>query len=313
MLYFHLDQSSAKPDGQPKPVNHDIWDVPVHDSFPRSVRAWVDALKQVDHSYRVDDKVYYWLPPPRLFVSPTDPQRRWCFCANWLRLCEPWLHVVSDRSLRDRFGDYHQQGWRAFLGLDDDSATNIFMYSGQHKVDVLEYFGEVFEISPADPTSRVSFFGMDIPDVDSPLLKKIYWEISELSFRVDLWELDQCLVSSTGASDAEVEQYEINQLHLICQVFRAVGDIRLAMFPLAEFGLNHTIPQDRAQCLEALRAVLVRWPGCPQSLKVPLNVYDIPFPLSQLHHLERDLAEFYVKMAYQKFSRPASIPFHIPL
>lgn len=67
---------------------------------------------------------------------------------------------------------------------------------------------------------------------------------------------------------------------------------------------------DHVECLESLRLLLLRWPGCPDALKT--QEFRPATPVDDGLKLERAVVKFYCECAFQQFGRAAALPRVVP-
>lgn len=131
-------------------------------------------------------------------------------------------------------------------------------------------------------------------------LRQVAWEVTELAFRAELYELDRRLVG--GANEEAMRARDA----LIEQVFPSAHHWMTPTLPPPIRSLSATRIQERVACLEALRQLLIRWPEAPHTLREVSLTSDVPEGVAT--QTEVDLATFYCRCALKEFGRPPVIP-----
>lgn len=138
-------------------------------------------------------------------------------------------------------------------------------------------------------------------------IRWITWELHEVAFRHELGELDKYL-SPVSAKDVEA----LHQRRALTVAMFA-GDLVADedSLPVGTAGLGCTDPVRRAPYLEALRCLLVRWPGVPPDLVTSLPFTALTSPI-RFTEIEGKLTCFYCQSFYECCGRPPILPRCIP-
>ena len=274
--------------------------------MPPPIPSWSEALAAVDRSMpqRPADQLWgYWIPEPALLLGSKDEARQIRYVTNWIRARPIWLyllHVPGSRAC-----NVGTQFWRSFLnGIPDN--TSATTRTGKRILEIKNVFGGVFSDDRFDPETNASVYwhGSQFERVPEGLVPTVIWEVFELGFRYELLALDRYVRPSASRSHLE----EAHREDLLGMVFpgrwlRAVDSLPSAHSP----GLFAALPQRRASALNALRAVLMRWPGCPSTIAsaADLRLND---RTESILELERKLAVFYVDTFFFYSGRAPIIP-----
>ncbi|KAI1797039.1 hypothetical protein LXA43DRAFT_1147725 [Ganoderma leucocontextum] len=222
---------------------------------------------------------------------------------NWVRARPIWLyllHVPQSRACR-----VPPQFWRSFLnGIPEDPTSTT--RNGKRLIEIKNVFGGVFRVEDFDPATdaAVTWHGSTFQSVPETLAPAVIWEMFELGFRYELLALDRFLRPPECASRPE----EARRENLLGKIFP--GDWLRAVDALPSpdsGGLFAPLPHCRIHALNALRAVLTRWPGCPSSIarSSPLQLND---GVETIIGVERELAGFYVHMFFMTLGRAPLVP-----
>ncbi|RPD58900.1 hypothetical protein L226DRAFT_572475 [Lentinus tigrinus ALCF2SS1-7] len=278
-----------------------------HAWMPCPLPCWCRALAQVDRSAvaRRPELVWpYWIPEPALILGPQDAVRARRYVMNWVRARPIWLWLL-------RRGDQAAvtvttQMWRSYLnGVPEPSLATK---SGRRAMEIKQIFGAVLaqeEVEPHD-AGGVQWHQYHLSDVPEDLCPIIIWEVHELAFRYELLALDRaCRPARTPAEDLRRED-------LLARVFpsQALWSV-ISLPPPDSVGLFARVPHRRIAALNALREVLIGWPGCPDALlqETPLTGTDTA---DRIEVVESRIARFYVNSFFHHAGRAPIVPHMLP-
>ena len=167
------------------------------------------------------------------------------------------------------------------------------------------------ELAQVDATPAHSSFARTARAAPDPcdhappgwVLQQIAWEVTELAFRVEMYELDRRFVP--GDEEADVKARHA----LLDQIFPGSKHWLTPEFPPSAPGLGAKSLCDRVACLDALRQLLARWPGFPEALRDKPLVDDTAAATAA----ETELAVFYCRSALQQLGRAPVVPREFPV
>ena len=278
--------------------------------MPNPIPSWGESLSMVNRSMSAPASCEiwgYWFPEPALLVGPKDEARQLRYLTNWVRLRPVWLYLL--RVPDSQPTRVSAQLWRDFLnGIHEVSSSTT--RAGKRMAEIKRILGDVFNDGQFDleTLGPVYWHGSRIDNVGGDLAPAILWELFELSFRYELLALDRYLRPSESRSRPE----EARREDLLAKVFpghwlRAVNSLPSVDSP----GLFAELPQRRVSALNALRDVLLRWPGCPSTITsaAPLQNND---STDTIVCMERELSWFYVNTFFSYSARAPLIPHLYP-
>ncbi|GJF00685.1 hypothetical protein PsYK624_169830 [Phanerochaete sordida] len=135
------------------------------------------------------------------------------------------------------------------------------------------------------------------------VVQEIAWELAEVTFRVEVCELDARMVPRRG-------QRALRLRHELLDAVFVGGHWSKPDLPPPLKGLWAEAFSDRVECLESLRLLLLRWPSCPDVLKT--QKFQPAMPVDDGLKLERAVVKLYCECAYQQFGRAAALPRIVP-
>lgn len=134
-------------------------------------------------------------------------------------------------------------------------------------------------------------------------IREIAWELSELAFRVELYELDRFMCP---ASRGELDVPENDRRKLLERVFPDCHFVLPLTPPRHHQGLFAPDVRDRAWSLEGLRRLIIRWPSHPRAFdKI---VFTPTSPDDELLAFEREAAALYCQQFYEWLGRAPVVP-----
>ncbi|KAK1234577.1 hypothetical protein PQX77_002219 [Marasmius sp. AFHP31] len=275
--------------------------------LPSVVPAWSDALHSLAHHDLTippppGHNRGYWLPPPRLFVSPADNKTKALLICNWLKVRRVTIYRVS---IEAPCLSYKQ--WRSYMNISGSNDSQVSQTSTGKRHEsmqaLLNDFLRSHHLSLRYNELRgvsASWKDNEITDTVLPprrVVQEILWELFELGFRQELLALDSQLDQSS------METWERQNILDSCWTGR--GDVVDGHEGLGSATLAVRIP-----CLRALHRVMSTWKGTK-----PPEVLE-PFPCDEGSHnflakcgkIERAVAMFYMLLFLSVFGREASVP-----
>ena len=314
------------------PRGRDRVEEKIHSLLPRRVTVWQMALEQVDFSRPApgdQGRMGLWLPEAEFVVGPAQPWRLYAYLGNWIRArCAFWRLL----SKMQRFEPPRASSWRIFIGRlpenpDEENEARTAVERKQRSVhqrakrqqereDACGYFAALLkqEVRPREPLleevtwrgcklTQADIAGGELPPAIRRAVREMAWELSETAFRVELYELDRHLVPAAREC---YQDYEWQRRRLVTAVFPDHHFAIPALPASSRGGLSATDLRGRAECLEGLRRVLVRWPRAPRMfsrVRIDCNT-----PRDDLRAFEWEAASFYCQQFYESFGRPAVVP-----
>ena len=286
-----------------------------HELLPPRIDAWTLALSSVDRSRPAPDTKNiwkYWVPEPAMLITSTKEDRRERYVRNWLRARDPWYWLISRAG---HFCPPTLQGWRDYLNFNVKTVHDLGKNGQQaeQKRQVFRYFYAAFgESNILNSDGDVHWRGRKIDTLDVKTIQEITWEVHEVGFRVELRELDRELVpvalslSHTARQDAETHRERM--LNRVFLGRPLVSDT----LPTANVGLADHDIRARAESLDALRQVLVRWPGAPKVV-LDCQVLTSLSPPETLQLAEVEMCRFYCQMFWETAGRAPIVPRRFPM
>ncbi|TFK59653.1 hypothetical protein BDN72DRAFT_725271, partial [Pluteus cervinus] len=148
---------------------------------------------------------------------------------------------------------------------------------------------------PDVPTWR----GLPFNQLTNSHFEEILWEINELNFRFELKALDFRVSSKFEDDDRQ---------SLIEKCFPGCSDrgsLLVVDVADANHGLASNIINDRSTYTHALRKLMLSW---GDDVPAILRQEKHPWPVLEFRELEKTMAEFYTRLFFRSFNRPATIP-----
>lgn len=290
----------------PPPATHgrNKWLEYTHPWMPRAIPSWRHAMDVVEHhpAIRRTGPVWgYWVPEPALLVSPQTRARQLCYLTNWIRARPAWLFLLQVTG--SRATAVGSQFWRSYLiGVPEDFRTETKV--GRRRLAIQHIFGDCFDDHrlQVDASAPVSWHGNHFTEVPEHLAPWVVWECFELGFRYDLLALDKYMRRTSGV-DGEVRRED-----LLSRVFPRSSFLAVDRLPhIDSSGLFACLPHRRVHSLNALRDVMILWPGCPASI-MDSPYLSLTSTSSAIEALEFQLASFYVNLFYSVSGRPPVLP-----
>lgn len=140
-------------------------------------------------------------------------------------------------------------------------------------------------------------------------IREMAWELSEVAFRVELYELDHYLVPP---SSEQVRDYcENKRRHLVGEVFQSSQFVVLGFLPDCTVRLSARHIHDWASALNALQILILRWPRHPGHFN-GLQQLSRRTSENVLASFEQDAAVHYCQRFYKWSERAAIVPWVWP-
>ncbi|GJE91173.1 hypothetical protein PsYK624_073220 [Phanerochaete sordida] len=344
------NQGRSKQKATQRPRGTERFQATAHPLVPARLPAWQAGLEAVDTTQPCEARVGFWIPDPELVVTPSLPIRLLVHLSNWLSVRVGVFSKLGRRGMYHPVGpecwriflarfpeqtpEEREESQKKREAALAESASKASRKGGKRpdthqaaqqkradrKLQVCAYFGALldrdarpFELR-TPPISSFSWRGRTLalgledaragrPPLPADVVCEVAWELSEVAFRVELSELDRCLTSNTGAG----AYAERNQL--LGEIFPGDHWSRPTLPPYPD-RLPVQSPAERTLRLDALRRLLLRWPGCPRSFDMQL---DDRTSGTTLDWFERAAARFYCSTAYLKWGRAAAVPRQPPV
>jgi hypothetical protein len=304
---------------------------------PKRIQAWTDALTMVDVSSPPAKRTGLWLPEPEFLITPETKLRLVMYLHHWLQARLPFLTLLNDRR---RYPPLNPNTWRTFLGrFPGQTAAEAQAFQAKalasngkkrnqaqaakrnkEKDESLKTFSHllsrteqvVVERHPNVPTAlhwqgKVISVGGPHPEslhVPDNVAREIAWEVGEMSFRVEVAELDSAVLPCSGQQDLTQKEKLLEELFPGKVIF-------MPKIPPPVRHLGASSIQDRAEGLEALRRLITRWPGCLLAIR-SIKQLSRDAPRRELQDFEQAAAQFYCQTFFNVFGRASAVPRAFP-
>ncbi|THU99076.1 hypothetical protein K435DRAFT_659668, partial [Dendrothele bispora CBS 962.96] len=282
---------------------------------PAIVPVWCDAQAELAplSTTLPASELGYFLPDPDMIISSPNDETKMRLAYSWLKLRELFIFRLSSRLAGSMPTLLRNQQWRHLLAVAAGIKYSAETESGRKHEEMrqllVEYVDEtrsgirlkLEHLSSAPVTWRGRDFAAS-EELSPTVVQEIVWEISEISFRLELMALDRSL-----APHADWEQRQ-----------SVLGDCWMGTpFHIdlsgTKSGLGRNNFNSRLPHLQSLFQVMKLWPG-PKPI-----LLDGIFPSrSQYIHgndfqqavlqVEESIARFYVRTFLNTFKCPATIP-----
>jgi hypothetical protein len=150
-------------------------------------------------------------------------------------------------------------------------------------------------------------------------MHQLLWELSELSFRFELLNLDRRAISMRVIEDEKYKSEFLSphvreDLILKCFHLEASDPCHLAYVSPAhaQKGLASPTIQARLPFLKALRSVMFEWDGYESHHLCRLVELSAHSPEIELLHYENAITRFYAQSFFRFFGRAAVLPTVLP-
>ncbi|KAF9229886.1 hypothetical protein BU15DRAFT_69667, partial [Melanogaster broomeanus] len=258
----------------------DKWSDVDSEHSPPSIVIWKEARSAIDqapHRVRADvpKPAVYPFPDPALFMTVKSDERKALYFRNWLLSCPAWINCVYAQICSDTVPT--AQMWRNFLYCMGEvhQTSSTITRSAKDIEAAARLFGPEFldlhsSAADADTLAAVSFQDIvldlcDFTQINKEILRRVIWDLYDLSFCFDFLMLDRALCPEAWSSDFE------ERIDLIAAVFgnKSILANWTTPFPLENQGLVALNWKDRRHSIEAFRVVLMSWPLALQSTHLP--------------------------------------------
>ncbi|TCD64108.1 hypothetical protein EIP91_004521 [Steccherinum ochraceum] len=320
----HTDYAIESTDRRPAALRggRDKFEKFNHPWMPWPLPAWQAALERVDRGQPVPVEPWrYWLPEPALTLAPKRPDRLHRYLMNWLRIRESWLFVQGQRFSELESPALTGQQWRELLNISDSTENKAghLNRSQKRKSDVLRILAETCEVSNVDEFLKapVQWFGRNVSSPSDGLSRAVIWELCELGFRAELYQLDRYYDNSppTSANSEETVQRASIREERIAAVFSDNNAFQFDHLPTAGSGLAASRIQDRLRSLEALRRIVVNWGDQRDVPDLLLRTAPLNSHMDENHLMacEEMIAKVYVNSFYLASGRAPILPHVCPV
>lgn len=313
-------------------ISRDKW-IPLDGTFaPLAISAWTTALANVDRdksrlSTKPTKEIHgYRFPEPGLIAYAEQRLDR--YVINWLHLRAAvqhrvYLHIDSDPS-QIPVGCSNED-WRAILNasygeLDftiEDGQSNLSEIShhppssrrdAASSDNRRELIKGMFGVYPSDsPVTQVSWREQIIRSgqvalLNPVILQEIVWDLCEHNFRADLVALDRLLVPQAWTTDS------MSRDRLLKSVFPGGDSYICTSIPATACGIASLDWRERRCFIGNLASLMVLWPGAPSELGEyrERTQTEVSF-----FRVERLITLFYCQTVFDRFGRPAILPYRI--
>ncbi|KAH6886084.1 hypothetical protein BKA70DRAFT_1236571 [Coprinopsis sp. MPI-PUGE-AT-0042] len=301
---------------------------PKDSHLPRMLHWWKTAIQAIEpiakHPLHTKSSIGYFLPDPKLFAL--DCHRSVCQ-VTWLAIRAAHLHAVHS----NQFTGANNQHWRLALyrfrtlldgspdpgapvgqpitapAPDKDRIARTMnpqlesMLALFQTVSSVQWFASVFPVMK-------DLLRMGLPDTVSA---EVYWEITEVSFRLELAHLDRYLLPDVYKDTTTGDAHDL----LVRAVFpmtegnTVVGEYSLPQYPNWNGGMASTDLAEFIHVISAFRDLVKAWPNCPTAILSSTSQYPTPGAVAQMATL---VARFYTQTFYNCFGWPPIIPHSLP-
>ena len=292
-----------------------------HAMLPRRLPVWQDAVMAVDLTRPCPDDAHrlgLWLPEAEFVMTVQQTRRLFVYMGNWLR------HRCAILSTLDgpaRYAPPRPGWWRTLLARfpkspnDRDGDKPGEKKRRKEKDEACDFFtellGEPISVYAPIPNAfvwrgvTVSETLLETGQLEDylPRLQEIGWELAEVGFRVELFELDRFHVPERLQNSDAFEQ---RRRELLAEVF-GDGHHLFPSLPPANGLFSMPDIHRRAACLDALRRLLCHWPSHPSHFDTLVLRADEP-SAHTLETFEHEAARFYCQQFYEWAGRAPSLP-----
>lgn len=292
-------------------------------TMPTSIEAWANALIRLESTVEVpkDNKWGYFLPQPAL-IANSQGVRLEKYYGSWLCLRPSLYHVYH--STEGNISTLTCQSWRDYLSgassLTEGLATTGTWARGRHEA-IRTVMSTIYKASDIADSRDLPFQFHDelfpsINDLSVAVRKEILWEIFEMGFFFELHALDRDVLAPTQVTDTVyIGAVEVTRRDLISRIFKHHACTIRVVRNSAYESLARLSAEDvthRAPSLEALRQVLLRWPGVPPFVQKVSSLTSTNICRQDLLDAERVMVEFYVQTFLDTAGCPPLVPHVCP-
>lgn len=239
-----------------------------------------------------------------MLLSGESADRQARYVTNWLRAREAWYAILRMPNCREKLPT---NMWRTYLNdgpkAQADPTSNK---SGQARLKVMGFFEDVFKKSNLrDQEVSLMWFGQTVVEPSSQLCREVVWELYEIGFRTELVSLDDYFPHQ------DREQHIQKRWEWLSQIFPGHSALHIPRLPTKDTGLASIDVLERGKSLEALRQLLITWPGVPSELSSCSSLATCA-STRLIEHMEDAMAKFYVDMFFKFSGRAAILPHRFP-
>ncbi|KAG1883232.1 hypothetical protein F4604DRAFT_1920416 [Suillus subluteus] len=268
-------------DAQP---NRDKWEDLCRPENPEAIGFWTSAFQKANKDKnRVKKGLVdqgYRFPEPALLITPSSPERKKLFVANWLAARPLWISRV-DHNPPERFPS--PQLWRDFLNSSPSGEPSTIASSSSagptaaamRKQAATQIFGEDLQDTQGTTWAigeNVQWRNMTISIISlcNPplrLMRLILWELYKLNFRYELLALDRVMARASW------EESQHNRRDLLYSIFPEEGGFVMwsSSLPDDDSGLWGRRIIDAFPCVDNFCKLLSCWEDSPPHLNAPLD------------------------------------------
>ena len=281
------------------------FELPAYDLLPPPVPSWSRALAAVDRTQPApgsDTAWRFWVPDPASLVRAGSSARVDMNVMHWLGARDHWLALLQQHFV-------YGQPMKPLRGTDwaDLLTVGIFdelrqegkpTHTHARRAATIKEFRAQLPRTAGQPIVRNTKWNHALitETLTARQAKEITWELAELGFRSELWELDLTLVPN---ADRKSERNP-----LFAGVFEdyMVRD----RWPPLRLGLASPVLSERVKPLDALRRLLSRWPSAPDAIRNAMPL-ESTTPDSVVLELEDALCRYYTQTLWETAGRAATI------
>lgn len=326
--------------GNPAGPSRDKWAPSTSPLMPPPSPQWFQALGLVNRDstseLRVPKNRAGLMFPDPGFIAFTEPDRR-------AAIIGIWLFIRLDRTAQMLHPTVAQlpivtaHAWRLFFSMSVLHRNDAFRLlsnptgGGNARADIATagaidaaraMFGAGVMQALQQDVRQVTWRGVPIPvvkgaasNLSDTVVREILWELAELEWRYELLALDRIAAASRWREpDADIVRTD-----MVTQVFAPSNSFVYApdTFPVENPWITAATRARRLPALQALRNLVVFWPGCPPVLKTRMFVSVLlPPPPTQdawdFAELEAIMLVFYCQTFFDVFGRPPVLPHRLP-
>jgi len=210
------------------------------------------------------------------------------------------------------------QQWRELLNSNEQTSHQAgdLDRTQRRKTDMLSILASACEIKDlaAFLSNPVTCYGQSFSPASTTAARQVIWELFELGFRAELYQLDQYLRRSTlpgSAGNGVSLDSEAVRDQQIVAVFADGQSLQFGSLPSAPSGLAAVEPRERAKSLIAQLSILREWPSASPELNDRRTV-NIEHDPAAVLELESVVIKFYANQFFQAAGRPPCIPHRFP-
>ncbi|KAH6874820.1 hypothetical protein BKA70DRAFT_1449242 [Coprinopsis sp. MPI-PUGE-AT-0042] len=282
---------------------------PEDSHFPRMLHWWKTAIQAIEpiakHPLRTKSGIGYFLPDPKLFALDCH---RSVYQVTWLAICAAHLHAVHS----NQFTSANNQHWRLALyrfrtlldGSPDPGAPvgQPITAAAPDKDRIARTMNPQLESMLAlfQTVSSVQWFASVFP-VAKDLLRtglpdtvsaEVYWEITEVSFRLELAHLDRYLLPDVykDTTTGNARDLLVHAVFPMTEGNTVVGEYSLPQYPNWNGGMASTDLTEFIHAISAFRDLVKAWPNCPAAILSSTGQYPTPGAVA---HMATLVARFY--------------------